>query len=79
MRSQHVLILLLGLVCASQVLGKHLTKVKAKALHYDKRGDCDWPTGVCFYIHDPCPPGLRRCPQHDDGCYLPTNHCCCYP
>ncbi|XP_029188046.2 uncharacterized protein LOC114955386 isoform X2 [Acropora millepora] len=78
-RSQHVLILLLGLLCASQVLGKHLTKAQAKVLHmsHSKRGLCDPPTGVCTFINDPCPPGLRRCPQYDDECPVATNHCCC--
>ncbi|XP_044176997.1 laccase-15-like isoform X1 [Acropora millepora] len=122
-RSQHVLILMLSLVSASRLLGKHLIKDKPKdvlktprkfpkhdfkaegrgklddvldssrdfpkhhskahekvqaiTLSYNKRATCDWPTGVCTYIYDPCPPGKERCPQNDDGCSLSTNHCCC--
>jgi len=99
-RSQHVLILMLSLVSASRLLGKHLIKgklddvldssrdfpkhhskahekVQAITLRYNKQATCDWPTGVCTYIYDPCPPGKERCPQNDDGCSLSTNHCCC--
>jgi len=38
---------------------------------------CDWPNGTCTYTGDPCPPTWKRCPELDDGCSLPTNHCCC--
>ena len=38
---------------------------------------CDWPTGVCSYNKEPCPPGKERCSQRDSGCKLDTNYCCC--
>lgn len=36
---------------------------------------CDWPKGVCTYVHDPCPLGMRPCGNY--YCPLGTNRCCC--
>ena len=43
-----------------------------------EKNQCDWPTGVCTFHKDPCPPDIpHRCYQLDDACKVPTNHCCC--
>ena len=39
---------------------------------------CDWPVGTCSHFKEPCPPYTERCPNHDKGCKIKTNLCCCY-
>ncbi|XP_078348313.1 uncharacterized protein LOC144633314 [Oculina patagonica] len=38
---------------------------------------CDWPTGVCVYYNDTCPPDIPYDCHRDYNCPLATNKCCC--
>ncbi|KAL9955718.1 hypothetical protein ACROYT_G037079 [Oculina patagonica] len=38
---------------------------------------CDWPHGVCTYIHDGCPPDIPTDCRIKYHCPLDTNKCCC--
>ncbi|XP_078348334.1 small cysteine-rich protein 5-like [Oculina patagonica] len=38
---------------------------------------CDWPTGVCVYYNDTCPPDIPHDCHRDYNCPLATNKCCC--
>lgn len=67
----------------NSVFSARCRQMKSIFFHYltftvgDAPLKCDWPTGVCSYNKDPCPPGTERCSQRDKGCKLDTNYCCC--
>ncbi|CAH3177156.1 unnamed protein product [Porites evermanni] len=41
-----------------------------------RSGPMCWEAGTtCYYINDPCPPGMEKCVENQ--CTLETNKCCC--